>query len=314
MTQDLLAIYRVMVRIREFDSRMRVLVNSGQIRGGAHPAIGQEAVAAGVCAALGQRDLVTSTHRGHGHAIAKGVTVESMMAELFGRATGCCRGRGGSMHIADVSVGMLGANGVVGAGIGIATGAALAQKLSGSGNVIVCFFGEGAMNQGALLENGNYAALHSLPVVYVCENNQFAMSMRAERATALKKLSDRAIGLGMPGTEVDGMDVLAVREATSAAVGRARRGEGPTLLVANCYRLEGHHIGDPLNYRTQDEVDQWRDRDPIVRFRDHLRTLVDSTQLDGIDAEERERVEQAIALAEAAPLPDPATVAEDVYG
>jgi len=306
-------LYRLMVRIREFDSRMRVLVNSGQIRGGAHPAIGQEAVAVGVCAALEPEDLITSTHRGHGHAIAKGVDVAAMMTELFGRETGCCRGRGGSMHIADISVGMLGANGIVGGGIGIATGAALAQKLAASGRIVACFFGEGAMNQGALLENGNYAALHALPIVYVCENNHFAMSMRSERATALRSLADRAVGLGMHGVEVDGMDVLAVRDAARTAVERARRSDGPTLLVANCYRIEGHHIGDPLNYRTADEVAQWREQDPISRFRSALSGQIEAAELEQIDREERERVEDAIAQAERAPFPDPASAMEDVY-
>ena len=311
--RDVAIMYRTMVRIREFDSRMQVLVNTGQIRGGAHQAIGQEAVAVGVCTALEPEDLITSTHRGHGHAIAKGVDVAMMMAELFGRESGCCRGRGGSMHIADFSVGMLGANGVVGGGLGIATGAALAQKLSASGRVVVCFFGEGAINQGALLENANYAALHALPVVYVCENNHFAMSMRSEHATALKSLADRARGLGMPGSEVDGMDVLAVCDAAFEAVTRARRGGGPSLLVANCYRLEGHHIGDPLNYRRSDEVALWREQDPVVRFRSSISADVPAAELDRIDAEEKRRIDQAISGAEAAPLPDASTAEEDVY-
>ncbi|CAN5246164.1 thiamine pyrophosphate-dependent dehydrogenase E1 component subunit alpha [soil metagenome] len=313
MIDDLRTLYRLMMRIREFDSRMQVLVTAGFIRGGAHPAIGQEAVAVGVCAALDTGDLITSTHRGHGHAIAKGVDVRPMMAELFGREGGSCRGRGGSMHIADLSVGMLGANGVVGAGIGIATGAALAQRLTASGRVVVCFFGEGAMNQGALLENVNYAALHKLPIVYVCENNQFAMSMRAERATALTHLSDRALGLGLPGATVDGMDVAAVRDATRRAVERARTGHGPTLLVAECYRLEGHHIGDPLNYRTSEEVQRWRDRDPLARCRLKLATEIGEAEVARIDAEEKARVDDAIAFAEMSPLPQAASAEDDVY-
>lgn len=313
MIEDLAGLYRLMVRIREFDSRMQVLVNAGFIRGGAHPSIGQEAVAVGVCAALAPGDLITSTHRGHGHAIAKGVDVRAMMAELFGREGGCCRGRGGSMHIADFSAGMLGANGVVGGGIGIATGAALAQSLSRSGRVVVCFFGEGAMNQGALLENVNYAALHRLPIVYVCENNHFAMSMRAERATALTDLVDRALGLGLPGVTAEGMDVVAVREVTRAAVDRARAGIGPTLIVAECYRLEGHHIGDPLNYREREEVERWREKDPLARCRLLLAMETAQAEIAGIEAEEKARIEDAIAFAESSPHPLPDTAEDGVY-
>ncbi len=313
MIDDLQTLYRLMMRIREFDSRMQVLVNAGFIRGGAHQAIGQEAAAVGVCAALDPDDLITSTHRGHGHAIAKGVDVRPMMAELFGREGGCCRGRGGSMHIADFSVGLLGANGVVGAGIGIATGAALAQSLGASGRVVACFFGEGAMNQGALLENVNYAALHALPIVYVCENNHFAMSMRAERATALANLADRALGLGLPGVSVDAMNVVAVRDATREAVQRARGGGGPTLIVADCYRLEGHHIGDPLNYRTREEVQHWREQDPIARCRLKLAAVIGDAEIARIDAEEKARIDDAVAFAEASPLPLAATAEEGVY-
>ena len=239
---DLVALYRRMVTIREFDTVVPRLVQMGRIKGTAHSAVGQEAVAVGACAALRSTDSITSTHRGHGHAIAKGVGIGGMMAELFGRRTGICGGKGGSMHLADFSVGMLGANGVVGGGFGIATGAALARRLRGEDGVVVCFFGDSAINQGAFLENANYAALHALPVIYLCENNQFAMSMPAARATALDNLADRAAGIPMPGITVDGMDVLAVRDAVAEAVARARAGEGPTLIVADCYRFEGHHV------------------------------------------------------------------------
>jgi TPP-dependent pyruvate/acetoin dehydrogenase alpha subunit len=308
-------LYRQMVRIREFETLVQIMVRMGRIRGTAHAAIGQEAVAVGTCAALRPTDRITSTHRGHGHAIAKGVAVDAMMAELFGRTTGCCRGKGGSMHIADFSVGMLGANGIVGGGFGIATGAALGLRLKGSDGVVVCFFGDSAINQGAFLENANYAAIHRLPVVYLCEDNGFAMSMRSERATALEQIADRARAFGFPGTSVDGMDVVATRAAVGEAVARARAGEGPTLVVAACYRLSGHHVGDPEDYRAQDEVAAWRARDPIAAFRARLvgGGILDAAAADSIVAEESRLVADSVERAEAAPMPEPAEAWSDIY-
>jgi TPP-dependent pyruvate/acetoin dehydrogenase alpha subunit len=311
---EAIELYRRMVRIREFDTVVPIMVKMGRIRGTAHAATGQEAVAVGTCSVLRTDDRITSTHRGHGHAIAKGVALDPMMAELFGRSTGSCRGKGGSMHIADFSVGMLGANGIVGGGFGIATGAALGLRLSGSDAVVACFFGDSAVNQGAFLENGNYAALHKLPVVYVCEDNGFAMSMPSGRATALDAISDRAKAFGFPGVDVDGMDVLAVRQAVGEAVARARAGEGPTLVVAHCYRFDGHHVGDLENYRTDADGQSWHDRDPIPAFRARLLEagVLDQAAADAIAAEEAARVTSAVDYAEAEPLPDPASAWEDI--
>ncbi len=311
-----LEMYRQMVRIREFDTVVPMLIKMGRIRGTAHPAVGQEAVAVGACAALRPGDRITSTHRGHGHAIAKGVAVEPMMAELFGRESGSCRGKGGSMHIADFSVGMLGANGIVGGGFGIATGAALGLHMSGSDNVVLCFFGDSAINQGALLENANYAAIHRLPVIYVCEDNGFAMSTRSARSTALDQLADRAVGFGFPGVTVDGMDAVATYEVISVAVERARAGLGPTLVVASCHRYEGHSVGDAQDYRDGEEDAAWRERDPVAALRRRLvaaGTLTDQAA-DGIEAEESRRIAVAIDAADAAPPPDVSEAWTDIHG
>ena len=307
--------YRRMVRIRAFDTLVPLLVKMGRIHGTAHAAVGQEAAAVGTCFALRPTDRITSTHRGHGHAIAKGVAVEPMMAELFGRETGCCRGRGGSMHIADFSVGMLGANGIVGGGFGIATGAALGLRLLGSNDVVACFFGDSALNQGAFLENANYAAIHRLPVVYVCEDNGYAMSMQSGRSTALARTADRALAFGFPGVSVDGMDVLATYEAVRTAADRARAGEGPTLVVAACYRFDGHHVGDPENYRSEDEAAAWHARDPIATFRARLAAagLLDDSGAERIAVEEEALIAAAVDAAEVAPLPEPDGAWDDIY-
>jgi TPP-dependent pyruvate/acetoin dehydrogenase alpha subunit len=307
--------YRRMVLIREFDTLVPRLVQMGRIKGTAHSAVGQEAVAVGGCLALRPTDHITSTHRGHGHAIAKGVDVGAMMAELFGRPSGVSGGKGGSMHIADFSVGMLGANGIVGGGFGIATGAALALRLQGSDLVVVCFFGDSALNQGAFLENANYAALHRLPVVYLCENNQFAMSMPSARSTNLEHLADRALGLGMPGATVDGMDVIATHAAVGAAVARARAGEGPTLIVADCYRFDGHHVGDTEVYRSADDAAAWLERDPVAAMRRRLVVagmLTDGEAAD-IGAAAAQRVQTAVDAAEAAPPARPRDAQRDIY-
>src|SRR5438105_15640511 len=237
-------VLRRMMLIRAFDSLLPDLYTRGLIRGSSHAAIGQEAVAVGACAALAADDYITSTHRGHGHAIAKGCDVNRMMAELLGRRDGYCRGKGGSMHIADFSLGMLGANGIVGGGFGIAGGAALSAKLRGSGQVALCFFGDGAANQGAFHEVANLSAIWKLPLILLCENNRFAMSARVENMVAVSDLAERARAYGFPGVSVDGMDVVSVRDAVAAARSRAVRGDGPTLVVADCYRFAGHFSGD----------------------------------------------------------------------
>src|ERR1700720_3758371 len=258
---------RLMLTIRHFDERALALYRAGEMRGTTHPYIGMEAVGVGVTLALRPNDWVTSTHRGHGHTIAKGGDPRKMMAELLGRATGYSGGKGGSMHIADMDKHMLGANGIVGGGMGLATGAALTAKLQGTGSVAICFFGDGALEQGILHETTNLAAIWKLPVVFVCENNQYAMSARSDWSIAGGDPAKRAAGYGIPGVTVDGMDLFAVNAATSELVERARRGEGPAYLVCTTYRFHGHHAGDPLNYREKEEVERWRLRDPIERVK-----------------------------------------------
>jgi TPP-dependent pyruvate/acetoin dehydrogenase alpha subunit len=307
--------YRRMVTIREFDTIVPRLVQMGTIKGTAHSAAGQEAVAVGACQALRPTDYITSTHRGHGHAIAKGVDVGAMIAELFGRPSGVSGGKGGSMHIADFSVGMLGANGIVGGGFGLATGAALALQLQHSDGVVVCFFGDSAVNQGAFLENANYAALYHLPVVYLCENNQFAMSMPSARATNLERLADRALGLGFPGLTVDGMDMVATHNAVADAVAGARAGKGPTLIVADCYRFAGHQVGDTEVYRSADDIAVWQPRDPVTVFRTRLidAGILSDAEAAAIVAAEERHIQEAINAAEAAPPAEPQDAFNDVY-
>jgi pyruvate dehydrogenase E1 component alpha subunit len=311
----MLDMYDRMLTIRLFESRVIELFREGVIRGSTHTYIGMEADAVGCCTALRPDDYITSTHRGHGHCIAKAGDVRLMMAELLGKATGYCKGKGGSMHIADIDAGILGANGIVGGGIGIATGAGLSAKMRGSGQVCVCFFGEGGNNQGALHENANLASIWKLPVIYFCENNQYAMSMSVKRATAVADIAERARAWNMPGIDVDGMDVMAVYEATHQAVERARAGDGPSLIVATTYRFEGHNIGDPQPYRSKAEVDEWRRRDSIDRFG---RFLVDEgiatpAEIESIHQSVRQKIEDAIEFARESPEPDLSSLEEDVY-
>jgi TPP-dependent pyruvate/acetoin dehydrogenase alpha subunit len=311
----LVEMLRRMMLIRAFDSQLPLLSAQGLIRGSSHACIGQEATAVGACFALQLSDYVTSTHRGHGHTIAKGGAVRFMMAELLGRVDGCCHGKGGSMHIADFSISMLGANGIVGGGIGIATGAALSSAIRGSQQVALCFFGEGAMNQGILLECGNMASLWKLPLVLFCENNQFSMSTRPDDVTSIQGLSRRTDGLGIPGSTTDGMDVLKVFDAVSDAVERARSGRGPSFIEALCYRFEGHFLGDGLKYRSKDELAAWRRKDPIPNWRDRLIKAGVLTEKDAIRIAQdtEDEVNQAVEFAKASPLPDPAAAWEDLY-
>jgi pyruvate dehydrogenase E1 component alpha subunit len=308
-------ILRKMYRIRHFETQVIELFQEGQIRGSTHTYIGMEGSGVGCCSALRADDYITSTHRGHGHCIAKGGRLDLMMAELLGKATGYCKGKGGSMHIADVDAGILGANGIVGGGIGIATGAALGSKLRGDGRVTVCFFGDGGFNQGVLYESANIAALWKLPVIYFCENNKYAMSTPIERSSAVADLSARAAAFGMPSANVDGMDVLAVREAVHHAAERARRGDGPSLLVSDTYRFEGHNVGDGQRYRTREEIDRWRESDPILRFRDTVarHRLMTDSEIDGIEQEVRDELAAAIEFANQSPEPSPETLEDDVY-
>jgi len=311
----LLTILARMLLIRAFDSRLPQLYTSGLVRGSSHAAIGEEATAVGACAALRGDDYITSTHRGHGHTIAKGGDVNRMMAELLGREAGYCRGKGGSMHIADFSIGMLGANGIVGGGFGLATGAALAAQMQGSGRVALCFFGDGAINQGAFLECGNLAQVWRLPLVLLCENNHYAMSTTPESSTGVRDLAQRAAGLGFPGVNVDGMDVLAVHDAVAAAAARAREGGGPTLVVAECYRLAGHFSGDNQSYRSREEVRRWLERDPIAALRRSLVAagLLTEDAAGELEEEAERRVAAVLEFAEASPPPDPKQAWEDVF-
>jgi TPP-dependent pyruvate/acetoin dehydrogenase alpha subunit len=287
----------------------------GKIHGTMHLSIGMEASAVGSIAALRPDDFILSTHRGHGHCIAKGADLNRMMAEFMGKATGYCRGRGGSMHIADVSGGNLGANGVVGGGLATAMGVGLGLKMQKRDQIVLCFFGDGAANLGPFHESLNMAAIWSLPVVFVCENNQYAMSFSVKRAFAIERISDRASAYGMPGVTVDGNDLMAVYEAVSAAVERARGGFGPSLIENVTYRWRGHSKSDANRYRTQEEIEEWKQKCPIVRFR---RQLVEMSALTEEEADQIERaayaaIDAAVAYSESSPEPDVATIEEGVY-
>ncbi|MGH8013896.1 MAG: thiamine pyrophosphate-dependent dehydrogenase E1 component subunit alpha, partial [Candidatus Binataceae bacterium] len=267
----LLDMYRAMTRIRLFETRVRDLATANEIPGFVHVSIGEEASATGVCAALRKTDRITSTHRGHGHLIAKGGQLAQMMAELYGKRTGYCKGKGGSMHIVDFALGILGANGIVGAGLPIATGSALAAVISGRDDVTACFFGDGASNEGTFHESLNLAAVWKLPVVYVCENNGFGEFTPMSTVTSVKDIAVRAQAYDMPGHIVDGNDVMEVYRYASEAVARARNGEGPTLLECKTYRWEGHVVGEQAflgnaAYRTEQEVEEWKARCPLIRF------------------------------------------------
>jgi pyruvate dehydrogenase E1 component alpha subunit len=309
--------YQRMITIRRFEEKAIVLMDLGKLFGEVHAYIGQEASAVGVCSALNDQDYITSTHRGHGHVIAKGADVKLMMAELMGRKTGLCKGKGGSMHIADVSLGILGANGIVGGGLPIATGAGLAAQVLANNRVAVCFFGDGASNEGAFHESLNLSSCWGLPVVYVCENNlyhEFSPSAPLIAGT----LVGRAAAYAMPGTQVDGQDVLAVYEVAKTAIERARKGEGPSLLVVNTYRYYGHFIGEesliPV-YRTKEELESWKMRDPISLFRSWLlaNNIMSAVELDQIEHQVQAEIEMAVDFAEASPLPEPQEALEDLF-
>ncbi|MDE0169913.1 MAG: thiamine pyrophosphate-dependent dehydrogenase E1 component subunit alpha [bacterium] len=310
-----LGIHRTMVRIRVFESRIEELFRAGKLPGFVHTYLGQEAIAAGVCAALGRDDYITSTHRGHGHAIAKGIELGPIMAELYGKETGTCRGRGGSMHVADFSIGMLGANGIVGGGLGIAAGAALSARHRGTDQVAVAFFGDGGINKGTFHEALNFAATHRLGVVYVCENNQYAQFTSRLRTTAVEDLSVRATAYGIPGQTVDGNDAAAVYETAREAVGRARAGGGPTLLNMETYRLGGHYVGDAEVYRDAAEVEDRRRSDPIERWENLLVTEGVMTERGRSEVwdETTGAVSEAVRFAEESPLPEADSALEAVF-
>jgi TPP-dependent pyruvate/acetoin dehydrogenase alpha subunit len=301
----LLSMYASMVRVRLFEERARELFQQGRIPGFLHTSVGQEAVAVGVAAALRADDYVLSTHRGHGHLIAKGGSLRGLLAELYGKANGICHGKGGTMHIADVSVGYLGANGVLAAGCVVAPGVGLSIKQRKSDQVAVTFFGDGAANRGPFHEGINLAALWKLPVIFVCENNRWASSTAHALSTAGGSIAARAAGYGIPGEAVDGNDVLAVYDAVARAVERARRGEGPSLVEAHTIRWVGHFEGDAQAYRSRDEVAEGRQRDPIARLEGMLleRRLLDAAHVARIRASVATEIEDAVAHAEASPLP-----------
>ena len=312
---QLLEMYAAMLRVRLFEERARELYAGGRIPGFIHLSVGQEGVAVGVCAALRRDDYLLSTHRGHGHLIAKGGSLRALMAELYGKATGCCKGKGGSMHIADASVGYLGANGVLTAGCVLAPGVGLSIQMRKTAQVVVAIFGDGAANRGPFHEGVNLAALWRAPAVFVCENNRWASTTAHAVSTAGGSVAARAAGYGSPGVTVDGNEVLAVFGAVAEAVARARRGEGPSLVEAQTIRWLGHYEGDPQLYRGKDEVAGGRSRDPVGRLRQVLeeRNLLDAAHAERVEAAVKSEIDDAVAFAETSPLPDARAAFEDLF-
>ena len=313
--EKLLGFYETMMTIRAFESKAVDLFADNQLPGFVHLYLGEEAVATGVCGSLTDKDYITSTHRGHGHLIAKGGKVDLMMAELFGKATGYCKGKGGSMHIADVELGILGANGIVGAGQPIAAGAAFACKYKKTDAVAICFFGDGASNRGTFHEALNMASIWKLPLVFVCENNMYGISNCQRDHMQVNDVSDRAAGYGIPGMTVDGNDVIAVYEAAAAAIERARRGDGPSLIECKTWRWRGHFEGDPSSYKDPVEQESWLKKDPIPRFAQKLIELKYATQeeLDAIKAKVDAQIAEAVSFAQKSPYPSPEDALTDVY-
>jgi len=313
--EKLINMYRTMVRIRTFEERVSKEFAAGNVPGIVHLYIGEEATATGACANLRPDDYITSTHRGHGHLIAKGGKTDRMMAELYGKKTGYNKGKGGSMHIADVDIGILGANGIVGAGIPIAGGAALSAKMRGTDQVVICFFGDGASNTTRFHEGINMASHWKLPVVYIIENNLFAQSTRSSDVRNIVNIADRAAAYVIPGITVDGNDVLAVYEAVGKAFARARKGEGPTLVECKTYRWHGHTEGDPQAYRSKEETEKWMKKDPIPRFREKLIEMGVLTEKKAheIDREMLEEMDKAVKFAQESPLPAPEEALEDIF-
>ena len=313
-TAVLLDMYRDMVRIRKFECKIvDDCFPKGMLYGNFHTCIGQEGAVVGACYALAPGDFLTTTHRGHGHCIAKGMDTGRMMAELFGRETGYCRGRGGSLHVADISKGILGANGIVGGGIPIAAGSALASWIRGTDEVTACFFGEGASNEGTFHESVNMAAIWKLPVVFICENNQWAVNTPAAAVLNTAGVAERAAGYGIPGVRVDGNDVEAVYEAVRGAVDRARRGEGPSIVELYTFRMRAHNSAD-REVRSQALRDSWEEKSPIRRLREKLLAAgIPEQTLGDIEDRADAEIRQAYAYAVSSPYPHPDTVCENVY-
>ena len=313
--EKMILMFRTMVRIRRFEERVAREFADGNIPGSVHLYIGEEAVATGAIAHLKKEDYIMSTHRGHGHLIAKGGETDKMMAELFAKKTGYCLGKGGSMHIADLDIGMLGAAGIVGSGIPIATGAALSAQMRGTDQVTICFFGDGASNTGRFHEGINMASVWHLPIVFICENNLWAVSVPTSTSLNIPNVADRAVGYGIPGVVVDGMDVMAVYEAAGEAVNRARKGQGPTLIEAKTYRFRGHFEGDSGTYRPKEEIEKWMQRDPINNYKAKLLEMkvLTEKQAEDIDKEALAEMEAAMKFAHDSPFPELKETLENVY-
>jgi pyruvate dehydrogenase E1 component alpha subunit len=311
----LLEMYRKMLLIRRFEERAIELYSEGLIPGLLHTYVGEEAVAVGVCQNLRNTDYITSTHRGHGHCIAKGADPKRMMAELMGKKTGYCKGKGGSMHIADFSKGILGAEAIVGAGLPIAVGAGLSLKMDKKDSVVVAFFGDGASNQGNFHECLNLASVWNLPVIFVCENNHYAISVSTKKSTSVEKISQRACAYDIPGITVDGNDVIEVYLKSRELIDRARNGEGPAILECVTYRFRGHHERDPLKYRKNEEVQEWLKRCPINRLKNHILSnkLADEEVFGEIEGDIKNTIDEAVKFAVDSPEPEFDVVFEDVY-
>ncbi|KJS50547.1 thiamine pyrophosphate-dependent dehydrogenase E1 component subunit alpha [Desulfosporosinus sp. BICA1-9] len=314
--ERMISIFKTMNNIRKFEEKAYQLFEQNKLRGSVHLCIGQEAIPATVCSLLRDEDYITSTHRGHGHCIAKGAELGKAMAELMGKATGYCKGRGGSMHIADLTKGNLGANAIVGGGLPIAVGGALAAKLKGTDQVAVSFFGEGASNEGTFHEAINLASVWKLPVIFICENNLYGISCHASESTSVVDIgTSRASGYNIPGYSADGNDVLTINDLVEKAIARAKAGEGPTLIELKTYRWLGHWTGDPQVYRSKEEVEEWKQKCPIKRFKEYLinNQVLTSAECDEIETDALNQVEAATKFALESPEPDPATVMEDVF-
>lgn len=313
--EKLIPLYKQMWLIRYFEEKVDEFFAKGMIHGTTHLAVGQEATAVGSCAVLNEDDMITSTHRGHGHCIAKGAEVNRMMAELFGRTTGYCKGKGGSMHIADVSKGNLGANGIVGGGFSIATGAALTSKMKNQGKVVLCYFGDGASNEGSFHEAVNLASIWKLPVIFFCENNQYGMSGPVKEMVNIEHIAQRAEAYGIPGHVVEGNDVFDVMNVVQEAVDFARNGGGPTIIEAKTYRWKGHSKSDAKKYRTREEEKEWREKDPIARYKEQLiaQGLFTEEEAEVIRNEAKKEIEDSVEFAKNSPEPGLETLMEDIY-
>ncbi|SFL56058.1 thiamine pyrophosphate-dependent dehydrogenase E1 component subunit alpha [Salibacterium qingdaonense] len=314
-SDELIGLLKEMWTIRYFDEKVDEFFAKGMIHGTTHLCVGQEPTASGPCSVLRSDDKITSTHRGHGHCIAKGADINLMMAELFGRSTGYCKGKGGSMHIADVEKGNLGANGIVGGGIPLATGAALTSKMKNQEDVILSYFGDGAANEGSFHESLNLASIWDLPVVFICENNQYGMSGSVKEMVNIEDIAERASSYGIPGVVVDGNDLVEIMNETDKAVQHARQGKGPVLIEAKTYRWKGHSKSDARKYRTREEEQTWKEKDGIKRFRELLihEEILTEDDAENIRKEAKQNVEEAVQFAEESPEPGLDTLLEDVY-